>query len=131
MSINSALYASSSAIKRAMEGRIAHLGYQFGTSCLIPGNQKGHERWDCAFGLPIRHFMPQPGNQKVSEWIAEHLRQIDGLQIQHFACISSGNQEMAKQLMWVFRHQNRCNISASRYPIHAILASLESSQCPH
>ena len=42
--------------------------------------------------------MPQPGNQKVSEWIAEHLRQIDGLQIQHFACASSSNQEMAKQL---------------------------------
>ena len=81
-----------------MEGRIAHLGHQFGTSCLIPGNQKGHERWDCASGLPIWHFMPQPGNQKVSEWIATHLQQIDGLQIQHFACASSGNQEMAKQL---------------------------------
>ena len=98
MGINLALHASSSAIKRVIEGRIAHLGYQFGTSCLILGNQKGHERWDCASGLPIRHFMPQPGNQKVSEWIAEHLRQIDGLQIQHFACASSSNQEMAKQL---------------------------------
>ena len=84
MGINSAFHASSLAIKRVMKGRIAHLGHQFGTSCLIPGNQKGHKRWDCASGLPIRHFMPQPGNQKVSEWIAEHLRQIDGLQIRHF-----------------------------------------------
>ncbi|GBC06959.1 hypothetical protein RclHR1_07160017 [Rhizophagus clarus] len=84
MGINSALHASSSPIKRVMKGRIAHLDYQFGTSCLIPGNQKDHERWDCKSGLLIRHFMPQPGNQKVSEWIAEHLRQIDELQIRHF-----------------------------------------------
>jgi hypothetical protein len=57
---NLALRASSSAIKRVTKGGIAHLGHQFGTSCLIPGNQK------------------------VSEWIAEHLWQIDGLQIRHF-----------------------------------------------
>ncbi|CAB4476912.1 unnamed protein product [Rhizophagus irregularis] len=60
MGTNSALRASSSAIKRVMEGRIAHLGHQFGTSCLIPGNQK------------------------VREWIVKCLRQIDGLQIRHF-----------------------------------------------
>ena len=108
--------------KRTYKGRDCKNGHKFGTSCLILSNQKGyrrqdcasgspirhfvpysrqlkgHERWDCASGLPIRHFMPQPGNQKVSEWIAEHLWQIDGLQIQHFACASSSNQEMAKQL---------------------------------
>ncbi|UZO00488.1 uncharacterized protein OCT59_011619 [Rhizophagus irregularis] len=60
MGTNSALRASSLAIKRVMEGRIAHLGHQFGTSCLIPGNQK------------------------VREWIVKCLRQIDGLQIRHF-----------------------------------------------
>ena len=60
MGTNSALRASSSAIKRVMKGRIAHLGHQFGTSCLIPGNQK------------------------VREWIVKCLRQIDGLQIRHF-----------------------------------------------
>ncbi|POG68682.1 hypothetical protein GLOIN_2v1480642 [Rhizophagus irregularis DAOM 181602=DAOM 197198] len=60
MGTNSALRASSLAIKRVMEGRIAHLGHQFGTSCLIPGNQK------------------------VREWIVKYLRQIDGLQIRHF-----------------------------------------------
>ncbi|CAB4442437.1 unnamed protein product [Rhizophagus irregularis] len=60
MGTNSALCASSSAIKRVMEGRIAHLGHQFGTSCLIPGNQK------------------------VREWIVKCLRQIDELQIRHF-----------------------------------------------
>jgi len=42
MGINSALHASSLAIKRVIEGRIAHLGHQFSTSCLIPGNQMGH-----------------------------------------------------------------------------------------
>ncbi|PKB93022.1 hypothetical protein RhiirA5_486343 [Rhizophagus irregularis] len=86
------------AIKKIIKRGIAHLGHQLSTSCLILGNQKGHERWDCASGLPIQHFMPQPGNQKVSEWIAKHLRQINGLQIQHFVCASSDNQEMAKQL---------------------------------
>ncbi|GET57730.1 hypothetical protein GLOIN_2v1480642 [Rhizophagus irregularis DAOM 181602=DAOM 197198] len=60
MGTNSALRASSSAIKRVMEGRIAHLGHQFGTSCFIPGNQK------------------------VRKWIVKCLRQIDGLQIRHF-----------------------------------------------
>ncbi|UZO08794.1 uncharacterized protein OCT59_029045 [Rhizophagus irregularis] len=57
---NSALRASSLAIKRVMKGKIAHLGHQFGTSCLIPGNQK------------------------VRKWIVKCLRQIDGLQIRHF-----------------------------------------------
>ncbi|UZO09469.1 uncharacterized protein OCT59_029692 [Rhizophagus irregularis] len=46
MGTNSALCASSSAIKRVMEGRIAHLGHQFGTSYLIPWQSKS-EGMDC------------------------------------------------------------------------------------
>ena len=38
---NSALRASSSAIKRNMEGRIAHLGHQFGTFLAIKRVTKG------------------------------------------------------------------------------------------
>jgi uncharacterized protein (UPF0261 family) len=51
--------------------------------CLILSNQKGHERQDCKNGTTSA-LRASPGNQKVSEWIAEHLRQIDGLQIRHF-----------------------------------------------
>ncbi|RGB24773.1 hypothetical protein C1646_676110 [Rhizophagus diaphanus] len=36
--------------KGVMKGRIAHLGHQFGTSCLIPDNQKGHTRQNCKNG---------------------------------------------------------------------------------
>jgi hypothetical protein len=72
---NSALRASFPAIKRVTKGGIAHLGHQFGTLCLNPAIKK-----------------------VIQDGIAEHLWQIDGLQIQHFAYASSGNQEMAKQL---------------------------------
>src|SRR5436190_11373000 len=81
---DSAFRASSSAIKRVMEGRIAHLGHQFGTSCLILGNQKSHERQDCKNGTTPALRMCLTSNQKVGEWIATHLQQMDGLQIRHF-----------------------------------------------
>ncbi|CAG8663686.1 1444_t:CDS:1, partial [Dentiscutata heterogama] len=53
--------------------------------------------WDCTSGSPIRHFVPQPGNQKdhtrwdcrtslANRWIANSA-----------LCASSGNQEMANE----------------------------------
>ena len=69
---DSALRASSSAIKRVIEGRIAHLGRQFGTLCLILDNQNGHGQ-DCKNGTTSALRMCLTGNQKVSEWIAVHL----------------------------------------------------------
>ena len=80
---DSALRASSSAIKRVIEGRIAHLGRQFGTLCLILSNQNGHRR-DCKNGTTSALRMCLTSNQKVSKWIAIHLQQIDRLQIRHF-----------------------------------------------
>src|SRR5205085_2324352 len=80
---DSALRASSLAIKRVIKGRIAHLGRQFGTLCLILGNQNGHRR-DCKNGTTSALRMCLTSNQKVSKWIAIHLQQIDRLQIRHF-----------------------------------------------
>jgi len=76
--------ASSSAIKRVIEGRIAHLGHQFGTLCLILGNQNGHRQDYCKNGTTSALRMCLTSNQKVSKWIAIHLQQIDRLQIRHF-----------------------------------------------
>src|SRR5436190_23672972 len=46
----------SSAIKRVIEGRIAHLGHQLGTSCLNLAIKWEYKRQDCASGSPTRHF---------------------------------------------------------------------------
>jgi hypothetical protein len=42
MGTNSALRASSLAIKRVTKGRIAHLDHQFGTLCLIRQTRNGN-----------------------------------------------------------------------------------------
>ncbi|CAG8520148.1 44278_t:CDS:2 [Gigaspora margarita] len=70
--------------------------------------QENIKKKDCASGPPIQHFMPQPGNQKVSEWIAEHLQQIDGLQIWHFVprLAIKKWQLRGKQLCESVPHQN-------------------------
>ncbi|UZO01006.1 uncharacterized protein OCT59_012115 [Rhizophagus irregularis] len=69
MGTNSALRASSLAIKRVMEGRIAHLGHQFGTSCSSAESKS--EGMDCKIS-------------SANRWIANSA-----------FCASSGNQEMA------------------------------------